>query len=266
MVESHINSTELHHKIITLFEYRLFPELLALAQDFSEESKADLWEKLFSLQTAIYHLDAHLEANWETNDEILALHWENIGQGLSRLEIPIDSHHIYLNHIRKYEKHELELRQDKSPLRFAMEYFYFYKSCDVKLLRRLIYEKLKLKDVVGSLADWRYYDLITEVNDDVEDVFEDLQFINGNRMLLSIYNKGKDKTRLEFLTFIEQIKEKSRLKYKSSSKSKMHKLIYDITNQRIEETILLLEKNIREIKESDLSSARIVEFVTPVKL
>jgi len=265
MVESHIDSTELHKKIIALFEYRLFPELLALAQDFSEESKADLWEKLISLQTSIYHLDAHLEANWNTKDETLAFHWQNIGQELLRLEIPTENHHLYLNHIRKYEKHELELRQDRSPLRFAMEYFYFYKSCDVKLLRRLIYEKLKLKDIVGTLADWRYYDLITEVNDDVEDVFEDLQFINGNRMLLSIFNKGKDKTRQEFLTFIQQIKEKSTLKYKSSSKSKMHKVIYDITEQRIKETILLLEKNISAITENELAEAKIIQFLTPVK-
>ena len=82
MVESHIDSAELHKKIIALFEYRLFPELLALAQDFSEESKADLWEKLISLQTAIYHLDAHLEANWNTKDETLAF------QVFTKLSVP----------------------------------------------------------------------------------------------------------------------------------------------------------------------------------
>lgn len=265
MVESHIDPAELNKKIIALFEYRLFPELLALDHDFSEESKAELWENLVSLQTAIYHLDAHLEANWNTDNKVLDMHWQKIGNELLRLEIPTENHHLYLNHIRKYEKHELELRLDRSPLRFAMEYFYFYKSCDVKLLRRLIYEKLKLKDLAGSLADWRYYDLITEVNDDVEDIFEDLQFINGNRMLLSIFSKGNDKTREEFLTFIQQIKEKSANKYKSSSQNKMNKVIYDITNQRIHETIALLEKNISEIKESELADARIVQFLTPIK-
>lgn len=266
MIENHINQVELRGKILTLFEYRLFPELLSLAPHISQDEKSDLWEKLVFLQTAIYHLDAHLEANWYTDSEVLAFHWHNIGQALSHLEIPSENHHECLNHIRKYEKHELELRQHRSPLRFTMEYFYFYKSCDVKLLRRLIYEKLKLKDICGSLADWRYYDLITEVNDDVEDIFEDLQFINGNRLLLSIFHKGKDKTRLEFLTFIQQIKEKSVLKYKSSSKNKMNKLIFDITNLRIEETKILLEKNITDIEDNELYTAKIRQFLSPVQL
>jgi hypothetical protein len=59
--------------------------------------------------------------------------------------------------------------------------------------------------------------------------------------------------------------EKSTLKFKSSSKSKMHKVIYDITNQRIKETILLLEKNISEITENELAEAKIIQFLTPVK-
>ena len=59
------------------------------------------------------------------------------------------------------------------PTRLEMEYFYFYKSCDVKLLRRLIYEtRLKGSKSFGSLSDWRYFDLVTEVNDDVADILK----------------------------------------------------------------------------------------------
>ena len=265
MLENHIIPTELNKKILALFEYRLFPELLALDHQMTLNAKSEFWDKLIGLQTAIYHLDAHLEANWEVKSEVLTFHWQNIGRELENLGIPTENHHLYLNHIHKYEKHELELRQNRSPLRFAMEYFYFYKSCDVKLLRRLIYEKLKLKEVAGSLADWRYYDLITEVNDDVEDIYEDLLFINGNRMLLAIHHEGKEKTKQDFLTFIHQIKEKSHSKYEASNKSKMNKVIYDITNQRIDETIALLEKNITEIKAIDLAGSKLLPFISPVK-
>ncbi len=266
MVESHINPEELNKKIIALFEYRLFPELMALDDQMNERAKSDFWEKLIALQTAIYHLDAHLEANWEVKTEVLAFHWQNISRELENLNILKGNHHLYLNHIHKYEKHELDLRQNLLPLRFDMEYFYFYKSCDVKLLRRLIYEKMKIKDVAGSLADWRYYDLITEVNDDVEDIYEDLQFINGNRMLIAIHIEGREKARHDFLTFVLKIKEKAHSRYKASNKSRMNKVIYDITNQRIEETIALMEKNIREIKDIDLEESRILQFLSPVKL
>jgi len=176
MIEPHINEAELRKKIVELFDYRLFPQLLE-ASHVDEALQSVFIEHLIQLQTNIYFLDAHLEANWQTNPQILNLHWDNIKNSLDSFHIPTDQYTAYLNHIKKYEKHELELRQGKSPLRFDMEYFYFYKSCDVKLLRRLIYERFQLTPVCGMLSDWRFYDLVTEVNDDIEDLFEDLDFI-----------------------------------------------------------------------------------------
>ena len=185
MIELHIDEKVLEQKIEALMEYRLFP-LLFDESTLPKEEKRKFYDGLIDLQYAIYLLDAHLEANWEVNDQVLQSHWSNIKDKLNQLGIKQENAGAYLSHIKKYEKHELELRQGRSPLRFDLEYFYFYKSCDVKLLRRLIYEKMHLEKTCGALADWRYYDLITEVNDDVEDLMEDLQFINGNRFLISL--------------------------------------------------------------------------------
>lgn len=260
MSEPHINETELLKKIFDLFEYRLFPELLTLAGVQDMEAHRFL-EALARLQASIYHLDAHLESNWETRHEALAYHWAQIVSRLSDMGVDRARAGEYLNHIRKYEKHELELRQGKSPLRFDMEYFYFYKSCDVKLLRRLIYEHFQLTPAAGRLADWRYYDLVTEVNDDVEDLFEDLTFINGNRFLISLIIKGKQDTRNTFVTFLSEVDAKSHERAKTAGPY-YREVIMPLTARRITETSSLLEQRLNEITAKQLSESRLFKHQT----
>lgn len=263
MTEQHINDQELHDKILALFEYRLFPMLV---RKDTVHFDVNFWNQLITLQKVIYHLDAHLEAHWETGNDKLNWHWNNITNQLMDFGIDEATVPNYLNHIKKYEKHELELRLGKSPLRLDMEYFYFYKSCDVKLLRRLIYEKYQLSSIFGSLADWRYYDLITEINDDVEDVFEDLEFINGNRFLISIHKYGKEKTEIDFLNFIAEIKEKARNKYESKASTKMTKIIYDLTLERIVETTDVMIKNLALITENQILTSNLFSHITNQKV
>lgn len=258
MIEEHINERELICKIEDLFEYRLFPNLFSLNEVIDADAKAIFHRQLVDLQSAIYYLDAHLEANWELNQEVLQWHWNNISSKLSAMNIPINRHHEYVNHIRKYEKHETELRVGKSPLRFDMEYFYFYKSCDVKLLRRLIFEKLSLGGAAGSLSDWRYYDLVTEVNDDVEDVFEDLDFINGNRFLISIHTVGKQDTFGIFNQFLDQISDMATERYHANVNKNFAKTIFDITQQRISETKELMRENIQKISPAELEKSTLL--------
>jgi hypothetical protein len=255
MIEPHINEAELRKKIIELFEYRLFPQLME-SSEAGYGIKNIFLENLIQLQTNIYHLDAHLEAHWETNPHLLSLHWDSIKSALAIFEVPAEQYHAYLNHIKKYEKHELELRLGKSPLRFEMEYFYFYKSCDVKLLRRLMYEKFQLAPACGRLSDWRYYDLVTEVNDDVEDLFEDLDFINGNRFLISLLYYDKEKSKQIFSDFLDGIGVKAKDKHKNST-GLYSDVIYEVTMKRISETKVLLDQRIDDINEEQWKASRL---------
>ncbi len=255
MTEKHINEKKLLHKIEKLMQYRLFPEILA-ESCLDSKIKSEFYQKLIHLQKAIYYLDAHLEANWAIDNRILFLHWDNIYTCLLDFNISNHNRGEYVNHIRKYEKHELELREGKSPLRFGMEYFYFYKSCDVKLLRRLIFEKLGLPGSVCKLSDWRYYDLITEVNDDIEDLAEDLDFINGNRFLISLIQNGRESTKTEFLKFIDEIGFKAKQKY-TSSEGKFNKQIFNETILRIEETKKLLNQVLKQVDDKSLVQSKL---------
>lgn len=260
MIEEHIDENQLYQKIRRLFEYRLFPELFSFDKKTSAADKALFCGKLEDLQAAIYYLDAHLEAHWDLDQKILDWHWENIRKHLSNFGLTHNVHHEYINHIRKYEKHERDMRFGRSPLRFDLEYFYFYKSCDVKLLRRLIYENFELRGQAGKLSDWRYYDLVTEVNDDVEDVFEDLDFINGNRFLLSLHHFGKEKSKTIFMDFLNELELKANQKYESMTDKTIAKRILDITLLRIKETKVLLLENIRKITSETLHSAKLLNY------
>ena len=77
MIEQHINEADLRNKILSLFEYRLFPQLMLKSTE-SDVHISQFTEDLVQLQAAIYYLDAHLEAHWQTDEEILSWHWQNI--------------------------------------------------------------------------------------------------------------------------------------------------------------------------------------------
>lgn len=257
MFETHIDEKSLHEKIISLFDYRLFPQLLQYGGKSDDENK-EFYQNLIDLQTAIYHLDAHLEAHWDTDNTKLAWHWDNIKSKLNVFNIDNELSIAYLNHIKKYEKHELELRAGKTPLRLDMEYFYFYKSCDVKLLRRLIYESLRLSPQCGKLSDWRYYDLVTEVNDDVEDLFEDLDFINGNRFLISLLVNGKKETLDKFSKFLDDVEIKAQEKF-HSNRGRFKSEIFEQTCIRVKETKILLESQVEKIGQASLSHSKLLK-------
>jgi hypothetical protein len=256
MIESHIDTGQLRKKIEELMNYRLFPSLMA-ESNVSDDIKSSFYEHLIQLQTAIYYLDGHLEANWNIDPKIMNIHWDNICRQMLLFGINASKNETYLSHIKKYEKHELELRSGKSPLRFDMEYFYFYKSCDVKLLRRLIYEKLDLPEACGRLADWRYYDLITEVNDDIEDLEEDINFINGNSFLISLLCQGRKHTMQKFVVFMDDIALKANQKFKVSQ-GKFSTIIFDQTMQRIAETKHLMYDVLGRVSDEKISTSKLL--------
>lgn len=229
----------LSQKIDALFEYRMLPQLIKEGGANAEQAKV-IYQKLKKLQEAIYNLDHYLETHWICTD--LDTYWRPISNCLIQdFNIAPEDVESYLAHIRKYEKHELELRKNILPTRLDMEYFYFYKSCDVKLLRRLIYEAFPSIEKKYPLADWRNFDLVTEVNDDIEDIFEDLLTINGNRFLILVETEDINTATQTFSKFIKDIQDKNdqRLQRKGSAYQQVH----SITSTLLEETLELLVKN-----------------------
>lgn len=227
-------------KIKTLFAYRDFDHLYELGGIHGTE-KDRLEDNLIRLQQDIYFLDEYLESNWELDSEELKLYWNHIHQSLSNLGVASNDYDDYSAHIYKYQHHEMQLRTKKDLLRLSMEYFYFYKSCDVKLLRRLIYNHAPRINRYYTLADWRCFDLITEVNDDVEDLIEDMQTINGNRLQLMINKHGVDRAKKEFTVFMDQIEKQSiaRVKVKKSEH-------YDAIHAKVVEQVVLTKSMLEE--------------------
>ncbi|MDF1699124.1 MAG: hypothetical protein P1U56_24940 [Saprospiraceae bacterium] len=228
----------LREKIIELFEYRQLPELIRYN---NSEWDNVFYEKLIDLQYHIYMLDHELETNWEVDLDIIAERWVKIYDALLALNIPKNQHDSYCRHIYKYQKHELDIREGKLPTRLSMEYFYFYKSCDVKLLRKIIYKLNPALSKVFKESQWRLFDLVTEINDDIEDIQEDAQTINGNRFLISIKLMGKQQTETIFKDFLNDIS--SRNAKTSLSFNALN--IKDWTETQVVETIQLLESQLK---------------------
>lgn len=231
-------------KILALFKYRQFDHLYHQAGwSMREIDRIQNW--LIRLQQDIYFLDEYLESNWQLDPEELKLYWNQIHQSLSYLGIPSSKYDEYSAHIYKYQRHEEQIRGTRSLLRLSMEYFYFYKSCDVKLLRRIIYIHAPQLSKYYKLSDWRYFDLITEVNDDVEDLLEDLSCINGNRLMMTIEKRGIESARQEFIDFIDQISIQSEARARVKE-SEHYDFIHALTMEQVVETKKILEVRLEE--------------------
>ena len=101
--------------------------------------------------------------------------------------------------------------------------------------------------------------MITEVNDDVTDVFEDLAFINGNSFLISLAKSNKVKTHRTFSDFIDYIETKNNLV--DRSRSEWSQTIFEMTKQNISLTKVLLNENLNTFTNEDLKkSALFIQF------
>lgn len=251
IIPQHIDMAGLEQKIFDLFEYRMFPVLLDRINK-PEKEKSDFFRHLFDLQEAIYLLDAHLEGHWQVDDTMREESWHNIVLHLKKC---LDAGQLpgpYLNHIEKYEKHELALRSGLFPDRFTMSYFYYYKSCDVKLLRRLIYEFGRLEGKAGKLSDWRWFDYVTEINDDISDVEEDMAFYNGNRFMIELIRHGKKHTLAGFKDMVDSIRLNTEKRMSAQRVSPFQQEIHHQTLENVRQTTELLETVIEQIHPDEL--------------
>lgn len=254
----------LKSKITDLFEYRGFPFLYRLAS-LPPETAIDFNEKLIDLQASIYYLDAHLESNWITDPKALEKCWDAIYDKLLPFRLTKAEMEDYTSNIRKYQQHELELRINQLPTRFDMEFFYYYKSCDVKLLRTLIYRAFPTLEQMAILADWRYFDLVTEVNDDVEDLFEDTDTINGNRFLIELVTKSLKDVMSNFEEFLSYVDKKATTKHSTPPHNELQDFIYNQTIFEVKRTKRLAFKNAEKFKEIDDTKIKLYHYLNKQK-
>ncbi len=239
-------------KIRTLFEYR---ELSKLMKDSKIKGKKALTKHLIQLQISIYKLDQYLESNWKIKKSELNKYWKEIHKDMLACGVPKSKLAEYSKHIQKYQSHELKLRSGKMPTEGSPEYYYYYKSCDVRLMRQIIYDRAKDLNTKYTLPDWRYFDLVTEVNDDVEDMFEDLETINGNYALIARWEFGKKESIKMIEEFLDYISEKNITRYEKRKSASNYKFIYKMTKKQIKITRELLYKNNNKLKKKEIKEA-----------
>ncbi len=191
---------EIQHKIDDLFSLRRIPILFK-----SSGLDSLIYSKLQKLQTDIYLLDQYIEDNWDI-DEFQEEHlWGRCKDRLHHLGFPTNGHDRLLSELTVYLNREKSMRQGLSLNLIDIKSFYFYKSCDVHLIRAIIYKLAPHLDDRIPQADWKNFDFVTEIMDDLSDYKEDMDSLNGNRFLFSIFYQGIDYTLQEYLKFLDQI-------------------------------------------------------------
>ncbi|MBT8229017.1 MAG: hypothetical protein KJO50_02070 [Bacteroidia bacterium] len=239
-------------KIEKLFKYRQLPVMM---QTMPKEERKALNKKLVKLQSAIYALDLYLESNWKLSDEALNNYWNEINSRMDELGVSADGRTKLTASIKRYQLHESQIRENKLPTRLDPEYYYYYKSCDVRLMRNLIYRFTPQLAKSESATDWRYYDLITEINDDIGDLYEDLDTINGNLFIIKIFEEGLEESVKFFSDFLDDILLKSIERFRSKSKEEL-RYISNLTFVRYVETKSLLNKMKNDIEKKGISSKK----------
>ncbi|MBK8506538.1 MAG: hypothetical protein IPL46_32675 [Saprospiraceae bacterium] len=157
----------------------------------------------------------------------------------------------------RYQTRELELRQGITLLKHSMEDLYSFKSCDVRLLRRLLYREDDSLNSVLRFSEWLEFDLITEVNDDIEDLLEDLVAFNGNRFLFSLYEHGSKATHERFNVFIKE-KSNSICERLQTSDTRARLQMKTWIDKIAKDTLVLLDDRVRSLNLDQISTSDVM--------
>ena len=251
-----MSDKDISKKIDVLFSYRKIPIMMEAS---GIQNKNEFIKQLKALQLTIYHLDAYLEANWETKKTELNQYWKEIYTVLDYFGVRKKDRPEYVKNIQSYQARELGLRNGKLPLQFSFNNLYQVKSCDVKLIRKLIYLHAPSLKGLWAESDWRFYDLITEVNDDIDDLYEDLDTYNCNRFLIGLHVEGKKRTGSLYRNYIKEIKRKHKTAFKNKVKDPSKEKLFKWTEADIKNTTALLDKRLKAKKTDGIGKAVLFE-------
>lgn len=179
---------ESHAKIQQLFLQRQLPRFIASA-GIDRGDVPPLVRDLASLQRAIYQLDCLGERSWRPAGESLREAWDRIVTEANRFGSATVA--TGLSEIRAYQEIERHIRTDIPVSAVDIDLFYAAKTCDVRMMRRLVLSRARhAGDNQFLSAAWDEFDVVSEVCDDMEDLLEDVGTLNGNRLLCAASHTG----------------------------------------------------------------------------
>ncbi|MCF8238724.1 MAG: hypothetical protein K9I85_11240 [Saprospiraceae bacterium] len=185
-----------------LFQGRQIDKLYAMSPLMHDQT---YYDRLVHLQSSIYDLDAFLESSWIIPLEELNKYWEQIHASLASFHLNYEDRERMLRDVRVYQSHEMVTRTGGSPMNIPITEFYHFKTCDVRLIRHLIYQADPRLEQEIPESIWRYYDWMTEVQDDLEDQEEDKGTYNVNRYLHAVDHFGEERARSHYLSYVRHI-------------------------------------------------------------
>jgi hypothetical protein len=193
-------------KILDLFRHRHIDWLWARS---AQAGHRDAYATLMRIQSAIYDLDAYLESHWRLSRQRLESYWQALEGALSGLvPDPADQTRL-LEDIRQYQAQELMTRSGGDISLIPLDDFYYYKTCDVRLIRELILRSdPPLRDAIPATC-WLAFDRITELEDDIEDQSEDQGTYNVNRYLAAARSLGASRAAMAYRTYSDALLEKA---------------------------------------------------------
>lgn len=219
------------------------------------EKDKEFVSNLINVQYQIYMLDGYLESQWDLNKKDLGHYWDAISISLEALGYNVKQIRMLVEEIKDYEKIERDCRKDTWPTKVSFKDFYITKSCDVRLIRHLIYKTHPDLNQMWKENTWMYYDIITEINDDISDVNEDINTFNGNRYLISILRKGSDKTQKQYQEYLRKITDKATDYFTGKAEKGQNKQLAGWTKDRSLQTLKLLDTQVSSKNLDKLSTS-----------
>ena len=196
-----VTISPLYNKIEVIFRLRLLETFVDCA---FAGLRTNFWQELIELQAAIYRLDSHFEHNKEIADWFTGQCWMEIDSRVVDLSGG-KSDAGFARDIHSYEKIERSLRGHWRESLPNLESYYYFKTCDVRLCRKLILAQDKAKMTQADRRAWELLDLIGEIFDDLADFHEDLDTLNGNRFALNVLAQGARATARAYRELVERI-------------------------------------------------------------
>ena len=185
----------IQRKTEELYEKRIAPHV----PDISPLKR----ETIIRFQKLVFVLDHYFEHNEQLAPAILDSVWTRFEKFLDDLEMPKDLQATLLQDIKDYADIEAGIRIGKKLAECEIRFFYFKKSCDVRMQRHII-RYLNTQPALSSEPEI-IRDILEEIEDDVDDIAEDkLTPFGGNRFLEILDSKDVEKLD-EYTTFVNSL-------------------------------------------------------------
>src|SRR3989344_498943 len=160
-------------------------------------------EAIISFQKSVFVVDHYFEHNEQLNPAFLNSFWKQFEKFLDDLQMPKELQATILQDIKDYADIEASIRIGKKLAEYGIRFFYFKKSCDVRMQRHII--RYLNKQQISSSESEIIRDILEEIEDDLDDIEEDKLTPFGGNRFLEILNSINVEKLSEYDTFINSL-------------------------------------------------------------